>query len=142
MNTALHAIADRVAAMPVPPRANRSETIIPLRASHEDGYAEGHADAIRRVVKMLRWLAEGDEADMTAWVWVRNIVIPDSARKTLHALHRAGVTPDFFAMPDIQGTAHGTLYVPVPRWFAKEHRLALLDARPEEAFDPPLRARA
>jgi hypothetical protein len=45
MRTALHLIADRIAAMPV---------------SHGTAdYAHGYADAIRRVVRLLRWLADG-----------------------------------------------------------------------------------
>ena len=45
MRTALHLIADRVAAMPV---------------SHGSAdYAHGYADAIRRVVRLIRWIADG-----------------------------------------------------------------------------------
>lgn len=61
MDQALHAIADRVAAMPVPPRVPVDQSMIPLSASHAAGYAEGHADAVKRVVKLLRWIADGDE---------------------------------------------------------------------------------
>ena len=138
----LHAIADRVAAMPVPPRVPLPEQIVPLSGAHVDGYAEGHADAIKRVVKMLRWLADGEDEDMTAWVWVRNLVIPDRSRLVLRQVHaqaRAeGTMPDFFAMPDLQGTVHGTLYVPMPRWLAKESKVPFKTERPENAFDPPL----
>lgn len=61
MNDALHAIADRVAAMPVPPRVSLPHQVIPISGAHQGGYAEGHADAIRRVVRLLRWLADGEQ---------------------------------------------------------------------------------
>lgn len=134
MDQALHLIADRVAAMAPPALEEPPEDRV-----YEVGYREGHEDAIKRVVRLLRWIADGEHQDRTAWVWVRNILIPDRQRPVLdRARAEATEVPDPFAMPAAHNPQYGTLWVPVPGWFAQEHKLPCLVAQPPEAFEPRL----
>lgn len=136
MDAALHLIADRIAAMPPPALPEEDDRV------YEVGYREGHEDAIKRVGRLLRWIADGEAEDLHTWVWVRNLHITDKARKDFKVVHELalaqGRTLEYWVLPKIHPGGSSSLYVPMPKYLARQWGFPFVASRPDDAVDSPL----